>query len=289
LHGDQFKKGDPLLNFGAAPAALVAYEQAKTALILAQGTRDRAKRMFGLKLITSDQLDTAEKALSDAQLTKEMLEKLGSTQSEILEAPFDGVVVTISVSKGDRVAAGAPLMTLAETEKLRLRIGVEPSETGKVKLGQPASLESVIPGRKPIETKVKGLGAAIDPKTRLVPVAMDMSKNSALPGESFKAEILVGKFVGWLVPRDSVGIDKKGAYVFQVDDGHAKRINVNVLGSSGDVSVLSDDLDPQKKLVISGGYQIVDGDTLRTQEAPAVAEAGKDGTSKNAEGSAKAD
>src|ERR1700704_7085308 len=119
--GDQFKKGDPLLNFGAAPAALVAYEQAKTALTLAQGTRDRAKRMFGLKLITSDQLDTAEKALSDAQLTKEMLEKLGSTQSEILEAPFDGVVVTISVSKGDRVAAGAPLMTLAETEKLRLR------------------------------------------------------------------------------------------------------------------------------------------------------------------------
>ena len=62
-----------------------------------------------------------------------------------------------------------------------------------------------------------------------------------------------------------------------------------MLGSSGDVSVLSDDLDPQKKLVISGGYQIADGDTLRTQEAPAVTEAEKDGTSKNAEGSAKPD
>src|ERR1700733_8619562 len=27
---DQFRKGDPLLAFGAAPAAVIAYEQAKT-------------------------------------------------------------------------------------------------------------------------------------------------------------------------------------------------------------------------------------------------------------------
>jgi len=39
--GDQFKKGDPLLNFGPAPAAVVAYEQSKTALRLAQGSLDR--------------------------------------------------------------------------------------------------------------------------------------------------------------------------------------------------------------------------------------------------------
>jgi RND family efflux transporter MFP subunit len=281
--GDQFKKGDPLLNFGAAPAAVVAYEQAKTALVLAQRTKDRAKRMFDLKLVTSDQLDMAEKAVSDAQLTKEMYEKLGSTKSEILEAPFDGIVTAISVSKGDRVAAGVPLMTLAETEKVRLRIGVEPSEMGKVRPGQPASLESLLPGRKPFETQVKGVGAAIDPKSRLVPVAMNLSQKSALPGETFKAGILVGTFEGWLVPRDAVGTDKKSAYVFQVDDEHAKRINVNVVGSSGDASVVTGDIDPQKKVVLSGSYQIADGDALRVEEAPAVAEAVKDGGAPNVE------
>jgi hypothetical protein len=65
---DQFKKGDPLLNFGASPAAVVAYEQAKTTLRLAQGTRDRTMQMVKLKLATADQLDMAEKAVSDAQL-----------------------------------------------------------------------------------------------------------------------------------------------------------------------------------------------------------------------------
>jgi RND family efflux transporter MFP subunit len=267
--GDQFKKGDALLNFGASPAAVVAYEQAKTALRLAQGTRDRAKRMLDLKLATRDQLETAEKAVSDAQLTKEMYEKLGSTQSEILEAPFDGVVTTISVSKGDRVASGTTLMTLAETARVRLNVGIEPSEHGRVKPGQPVHLESVLPERKPVETKVKGVGAAIDPKTRLLPVTIDLSKDRAIPGESFKVEILVGKFEGWLVPRDSVGLDKKGAFIFQVDDEHAKKISVNVLGSAGDDSVINGDIDPQKKIVVVGGYQIADGDALRPQEAVA--------------------
>jgi RND family efflux transporter MFP subunit len=265
--GDQFKKGDPLLNFGASPAALVAYEQAKTSLRLAQATRDRSKRMFNLKLATRDQLETAEKAVSDAQLTKEMYEKLGSARTETLEAPFDGVVTAISVFKGDRVPSGAPLMTVAETARVRLNVGIEPSFQGRIKPGQPVNLESVLPERKPVETKVKGVGGAIDPKTKLLPASIDLSKAKAIPGESFKVEILVGKFEGWVVPRDSIGLDKKGAFVFQVDDEHAKKISVNVLGSAGDTSVVDGDIDPQKKMVLVGGYQIADGDALRTEEA----------------------
>jgi RND family efflux transporter MFP subunit len=273
--GEQFKKGDPLLDFGASPAAVVAYEQAKTALTLAQGTAARTRQLFNLKLATQDQLETAEKAASDARLTKEMYEKLGSTTSEILEAPFDGVVTAISVSKGDRVAAGTALMTLAETDRVRLSVGIEPSQIGRVKTGLPVDLVSLLPGRGPIKAHAKGVGAAIDPKTRLVPVAIGLLDGGALPGENFKAEMLAGKFEGWVIPRDSVQVDKKGTFVFQVDDEHAKRVDVNVLGSAGDTSIIEGDIDPQKKLVLSGSYQIADGDAVRTEEAPLTAAAEK--------------
>ena len=266
--GDQFKKGDPLLNFGASPAAVIAYEQAKTALRLAERTRDRTKQMVKLKLATADQLDAAEKAVSDAQLNKEMYEKLGSTTSEILEAPFDGVVVAISVSKGDRVPAGAPLMTLAETEKLRLGVGVEPSEIEKVKPGQPVTLVSLVDDKKSMSAKVKSVGAAIDPKTRQVPVFINLSKEHVIPGETFTAEIQTGNLEGWVVSRDSVGIDSKGSFVFQVDDEHAKKVTVNVLRSAGDISVVQGDIDPKSKLVVTGGYQIADGDAVRSEEVP---------------------
>lgn len=279
--GDQFKKGDPLLEFGAAPAALVAYEQAKTALRLAQGTLARTKQLFAQKLTTQDQVEMAEKAASDAQLTKEMFEKLGSTTSEILLAPYDGVVTAIAVSKGDRVAAGTSLMTLAETDKVRLSVGIEPSDLNRLKVGLAVDLESLVPGRGSIKTKVKGLGAAIGPK-RLVPVTIELPNGSALIGESFKAVIFVGKFEGWVISRDSVGVDKKGAFVFQIDDEHAKRVDVNVVGSAGDLSIIEGDIDPQKKLVLYGNYQIADGDLVRTQElAPEVATEADQGKARN--------
>jgi membrane fusion protein (multidrug efflux system) len=275
--GDRFKEGDALLEFGAAPAALVAYEEAKTALRLAQGTLARTKRLFDQRLATQDQLETAEKAASDAQLMKEMYEKQGSTTSETLIAPFDGVVTAISVSKGDRVAAGTSLMALAETDKVRLNVGIEPSQLGQVKAGLLVELKSLVPGRGAVKTKVKSLGAAIEPKTKLVPVAIELSKASALLGENFRAEILTGTLEGWVISRDSVGIDKKGAFVFQIDDEHAKRVDVKVLGSAGDISVIEGDIDPQKKIVLSGNYQIADGDAVRTQEIASVASENDEG------------
>jgi hypothetical protein len=135
-------------------------------------------------------------------------------------------------------------------------------------------LESVLPERKSIETKVKGVGAAIDPKTRLVPVSINLSTAAAIPGESFKVAILAGNLEGWVVPRDSVGFDKKGAFIFQVDDEHAKKVSVNVVGSVGDNSVIDGDIDPQKKMVLVGNYQIADGDAVRAEEVRSVARTG---------------
>ena len=266
--GDQFKKGDQLLDFGASPAAVVAYEQAKTSKTLAERSLARQQQLLKLQLATRDQVETAEKAVSDAQLTLDMYEKIGSIKpSEILAAPFDGVVTAIAVSKGDRIAAGAALMTLSRTDQVILSVGIEPSALEKVKPDQPVNLVSQLPGRKPVEGKVKRVGAAIDPKMRLVPTIIEVPPGGALAGENFKAGIVVGKFQGWIVPRDTVKIDKKGGFIFQVDEGHAKRVNVNVIGSVGKNSIIEGDIDSQKEIILSGGYQVDDGDAVRPEEA----------------------
>src|SRR5258708_6014731 len=111
--GDQFKMGDSFLDFGASPAAVVAYEQAKTTLSLKQHALERKQQLFKQQLATHDDVENAEKDLSDAESNVKMYERIGSIkESEILTAPFDGVVSAISVSKGDRISAGAALMTL---------------------------------------------------------------------------------------------------------------------------------------------------------------------------------
>jgi RND family efflux transporter MFP subunit len=266
--GDQFKMGDKLLDFGASPAAVVAYEQAKTTEAIKKRTLERKQQLFKQQLATRDDVDNAEKDLSDAQLTREMYEKIGSVKpSEILTAPFDGVVTAISVSKGDRIAAGAPLMTLSRTDHIILSVGVEASALDKVKPDLPVHLTSLLPGRKPSDGKVRRIGVAIDMKTRQVPVFIELADGMALSGENFKAGIEVGKFQGWVVPRDSIGSNSKGTFVYQVDEGHAKRVYVNVVGSVGKNSVVDGDIDSQKEIILSGNYQVDDGDAVRPQEA----------------------
>jgi RND family efflux transporter MFP subunit len=267
--GDQFKKGDQLLDFGASPAAVVAYEQAKTTLSLKQHALERKQQLFKQQLATRDDVENAEKDLSDADSNVKMYERIGSIkESEILEAPFDGVVSAISVSKGDRISAGAPLMTLSKTDQVILSVGVEASALDKVKPDLPVHLTSLLPGRKPSEGKVKRIGAAIDPKTRQVPVIIELAQGAALSGENFKAGIEVGKFQGWVVPRNSIGNSAtRGPFVYQVDEGHAKRVYVKVIGSVGKDSVVEGDIDSQKELILSGNYQVDDGDAVRPEEA----------------------
>ena len=53
-----------------------------------------------------------------------------------------------------------------------------------------------------------------------------------------------------------------------MDEGHAKRVYVNVIGSVGNNSVVEGDIDSQKEMILSGNYQVDDGDAVRPEEAP---------------------
>jgi hypothetical protein len=48
---------------------------------------------------------------------------------------------------------------------------------------------------------------------------------------------------------------------------HAKRVNVNILGSRDEVGVIDGDINPELKIVVAGGYQLGDGDAVRTSAA----------------------
>jgi len=102
----------------------------------------------------------------------------------------------------------------------------------------PVHLASLLPGRKPTEGKVKRVGVAIDMKTRQVPVFIEVADGAAL---------LRREFQGWDRGREvsragscramPSANGSKGPFIFQIDEGHAKRVLVNVLGSVGKNSI----------------------------------------------------
>jgi len=261
---DPVKKGDKLLDFTTAPDVVTAYQQAASLLKLTRSTRDRTAQLYAQQLATRIDLDNADHAVLDAQMILTLQElKGGAKPTETLLAPFDGVVTTISVSQGDRLTAGAQLMTLTRFDELVLIVGLEPGSVDKIKGQQDVQLESLSSKRDAISGKVRRVGAAIDPKTRLASAIIDMPMEGVLSGESFRAGIEVGKFQGWVVPRGAVGRDDKGSFIFQVENNKAKRVNIKPLGTAGDVTVFEGDIDLNLEVVINGNYQLINGADVR--------------------------
>ena len=269
--GERVRQGDRLAVFDLAPQAVSTYQQAVSAASLAQSERAHTAQLLAQKLATRDQLAQADKAVADARATLDALQRQGADRTRTqVTAPYAGIVNTIPVTQGDRVAAGAPLMTLtrldggAGVDGLVVTVGVEPALPARVQAQQPVALHR-LPDGPAIAGRVLRVDGVVNVKTRLVDVDVGVPPGAVLSGESFGAAIDVGTIRGWIVPHDTVLNDERGDYLFQVADGRAVRIDVTGLGSQGEDDAVSGKLDASRPVVVDGATQLADGDKVRTQ------------------------
>lgn len=265
--GEAVHAGQTLLEFHLSAAASSTYSQAVSALKLAQEERTRTTHLLEQQLATRDQKAQADKAASDAQAALDALEhETGGKPLQTLVAPFDGVVSTVPVAQGDRVAAGAPLVTITRSKGLVVTVGVEPSERGRLSVGQSVQVESLADSAQTHDGKLVRIDRSLNPKTRLVDadVAVD---DELLQGDAFRAGIEVGQLKGWLVPRDAVLDDDEGAYLFQTDGKKAVRVKVKRVGSDEETAVVDGPLDAKREVVVVGNYQLEDGMAVRKADA----------------------
>jgi hypothetical protein len=74
----------------------------------------------------------------------------------------------------------------------------------------------------------------------------------------------VGQVTGWMAPHAGVLNDGQRDYVFQVDAGRARRVDVSVIRNAGSIDVVQGPLDPRLPLVAEGAYQLDNGALVRT-------------------------
>ena len=258
-------RGQHLLTFTLSPAAAAAYQQARTTLSVALAQREHTAQLLSYQLATRDQLAQADKAASDAHSALDALRKQqgDSTTVELL-APVDGIVSSIAATRGDTLQPGAPLLSLARGGGVVVSVGIEldpqhaPVPGDKVMLvplGAGASVTGV----------VKRVAGMLDTHTHLQNADITPD-GTVIAGMGYRADITVGQWRGWLVPRDALVGDGSTWQVYQVADGKAVKIPVTLIGESDTVSVVSGALDAQRPLVVVGNTQIDDGMAVRMAE-----------------------
>ncbi|MBP6418154.1 MAG: efflux RND transporter periplasmic adaptor subunit [Giesbergeria sp.] len=171
---DDVNRRSPLLASGAVGKeefqhATAQWTAAKSATAAAQAALRAAQEQ-----LVASQTQTDGTAPEDhpnvqraAARVREAWLALERTQ---LKAPLDGTIAKRGVQLGQRVAAGAPLMTLVALNDLWVDANFKESQLNKLRIGQSATLEADVYGSKVLfNGTVTGLGAGTGAAFALLP------------------------------------------------------------------------------------------------------------------------
>ncbi len=260
--GQPVEKGDPLLAIAASPSTQLQVNQARSAADLARKELKQTQERFDLKLATNQDLNSAERAATQAALQLASLEREGADTAGLLRAPSEGIVANVAVQDGQLVAGGAALVEIIATDEIEAKIGVEPEDLVAVSVGQSVALLPVNqPASREIGGTVRLVTRRINPATRLVDVYVSLPPDSGLMLDGYlRASIARESKDALVVPRSSV-LPKDDAWqLFTVRDGRAvaHRVRLGVV-SDGEAEVLGDALEPGDLVVTVGNAELEDG------------------------------
>ena len=173
------------------PEKTAIVRQARAVLDEARLTRDRSIKLLEQQLIARAQLDTAEANLQVAEgRNQDALEEVRNRQAVLAQrrselqlarqqlidtvvlAPVDGAVSQRQASRGEFLAAGAPMATLVRIHPLRLRVAVPEREAMSVRTGHLVRL--TIDGDPAVYT-----GRVV----RLAPIVQELNRTLAVEAE----------------------------------------------------------------------------------------------------------
>ncbi len=296
--GSNVRRGDLLVTLSApemkaqileAEARVKAAEaeliEQDARIAAAQSTYERLKAASATPgAIAGNELIQAEKGVEAARAAKQGLEMRVQAAKASLEAqkelqsylrvtaPFDGTITERLVHPGALAGPSSPtpLLRLEQVSRLRLVVAVPEAELGglvrnaKVPFTVPA-----YPGQT-FQGTVARVGRAMDPKTRTMPVELDVvnAANKLSPGMYPEVSWPVRMSAASnLVPPSAVVTTTARTFVIRVRNGKAEWVTVRKGRPVGDLIEVSGEIAPGDRVVRTATDEIRDGSSVTAKAA----------------------
>jgi RND family efflux transporter MFP subunit len=249
--------------------------QAKAAVDGAAKDLQQTRARFSSRLATNQDLLQSEQNLRQAQLKLDSLQTAGAGGKVTLKS--SGLVAKVDVQEGQVVAAGNPLVEIAGSGKLQVRLGLEPSDAAEIHVGDRVWLQDVGAAGIAVEGKVRMVAQRINPETRLTDVLVTLPPDAAMPLDAYvRGELAIAGSGGLVVPRSAVLPDEGGYSLFTVEQGKAVEHKVAVIMQNDESAQISGEgLSAGQAAVVVGNLELEDGMAVKAQavQSPATQEA----------------
>lgn len=277
--GDSVKRGQLLASFAAesvqADVALAraAVAEAQANALEAAANADRARAVQGSgaisaqqvnQYLTQEQTAKARVASAQAQLDAQLL-RLKNTQ---LLAPDSGIISARMASVGSVVGAGTEMFKLIRQGRLEWRGEVISAELDRI---TPGTLVLVTaPSGAQLKGRVRMLAPTVDAVSRNglvfvdLPTPVSTAAASFKPGMFARGEFELGSSGALTVPQTAVVVRDGFSYVSRVGaDNRVTQLRVQTGRVVGDQVEIKSGVQPEDKLVASGGGFLSDGDLVK--------------------------
>ncbi|GJQ64361.1 MAG: RND transporter MFP subunit [Melioribacteraceae bacterium] len=253
--GDRVKKDQVVIEFpDDLPSSQVV--QAKAAFDIAEKTYNRMKKLLEAGETSQANFDGAETQYLVAKRNYE-----SAMEVMYVQAPYDGTITGVMVNKGDGVKAEAPLFTIANLAKMKVKVWATSKEIDKISKGSNAK---IIYNGKEAAGKVTEVDLSMNPGRQAFGVTVVFENSLKLPA-GVTADVLVQIYSNddaIVVPRNIVQSDSKGNFVYVEIDGKSFRKYIKT-GEVYDISMeVFEGLVPGDKLIVKGVENVLDSSTV---------------------------
>lgn len=264
IDGQSVNKGQMLFSVIPSPVAQSQLMQSENSLKLAQENLKITQEKFKLHLLTKQEILNAQNALNQAEVIYENLKK---AYTDKVYSPINGVVTQINYTEGSNVAAGTTILSIANTDNIAVKCGVEPEDVDFLKLGMPVKI-SLIDYNKNITGKIVSISRIIDPLTHLINVYILPDANENLLLNSYvKVNILVSKSTGFSVPKPALLYENGHYVIYTIKNDMAEKHIVNVILKNENYALITaSDITDKDLVVTQGAYELKNGMKVKVQK-----------------------
>lgn len=260
--GGKINRGDVLIRLDAAQEEL-AVERAKLTVNDATAKTTRLQSLVASRAVSSVEADQAQNVLDAAKVALREAEL--NLARRTVTAPISGSLGILAVNAGDYVTSQSEIASIDDRSQILIEFFVPERFASGMEIGKKVTaLASARPGERFIG-EISAVDNRVDEASRTLRVRARIANvdDTLRAGMSF--EVTIG-FEGERWPAvDPLAIqwDSVGAYVWQITDSKARRVDVAIIQRNSDSVLVKADLVTGDEVVTEGVQNVRPGATVR--------------------------